>query len=295
MNIKKKKRLILGMLLVVIVAAAGYFFSGNINGLWLAKVTVPQLNGLLASKANGINIFEAEIVRKIPHNPENFVQGLQFDGDVLWEGTGLYGQSKLIKNKFDTQGGVLTPEHEVALSQNDFGEGIAVIGNMLYQLTWKEGRVYRYDISGEVPVPVSPFTNDREGWGLATNGQRLIASDGSNILTIRSTEDFSVEEAIEVRLQGVAVSLLNELELIEGKIWANVWMTPFIVVVDPESGRVTSIIDCRKLVADAKASDPNADVLNGIAWDSVNDNLYLTGKKWPWIYQVSLRPEHTAE
>ena len=228
------------MLLVVIVAAAGYFFSGNINGLWLAKVTVPQLNGLLASKANGINILEAEIVRKIPHNPENFVQGLQFDGDVLWEGTGLYGQSKLIKNKFDTQGGVLTPEHEVALSRNDFGEGIAVIGNMLYQLTWKEGQVYRYDISGEVPVPVSPFTNDREGWGLATNGQRLIASDGSNILTIRSTEDFSVEETIEVQLQGVAVSLLNELELIEGKIWANVWMTPFIVVVDPESptGRV---------------------------------------------------------
>ena len=85
---------------MVIVAAGGYFFRGNINGLWLAKVTVPQLNGLLASKANGINIFEAEIVRKIPHNPENFVQGLQFDGDVLWEGTGLYGQSKLIKNKF---------------------------------------------------------------------------------------------------------------------------------------------------------------------------------------------------
>ena len=89
MNMTKKKRFILGMLFVVIVAAAGYFFRANINGLWLAKVTVPQLNGLLASKTNGINIFEAEIVRKIPHKPDNFGQGLRFDSDVLWEGAGL--------------------------------------------------------------------------------------------------------------------------------------------------------------------------------------------------------------
>ena len=130
--------------------------------------------------------------------------------------------------------------------------------------------------------------NDREGWGLTTDGQHLIASDGSAFLTFRSIADFSVEQTIEVRFQGKAIDRLNELEWIDGKIWANVWMTPFIVVVDPATGDVTSVIDCRNLVEDARASSPDIDVLNGIAWDATNRELYLTGKLWPWIYKVAL-------
>ena len=130
--------------------------------------------------------------------------------------------------------------------------------------------------------------NDREGWGLTTNGQHLIASDGSAFLTFRSIKGFSVEQTIEVRFQGKAIDRLNELEWIDGKIWANIWMTPFIVVVDPATGDVTSVIDCRNLVEDARASNPDIDVLNGIAWDAINRELYLTGKLWPWIYKVAL-------
>ena len=130
--------------------------------------------------------------------------------------------------------------------------------------------------------------NDREGWGLTTDGHHLIASDGSAFLTFRSIKGFSVEQTIEVRFQGKAIDRLNELEWIDGKIWANIWMTPFIVVVDPATGDVTSVIDCRNLVEDARASSPDIDVLNGIAWDAANRELYLTGKLWPWIYKVAL-------
>ncbi len=179
-------------------------------------------------------------------------------------------------------------QHEIGLPEGDFGEGIAIIGNTLFQLTWREGRVYQYDISGSVPVVIGVLFNDKQGWGLTSNGQQLIASDGSHILTIRSQEDFRVEDTIEVKIEGQVVGSLNELEFIDGKIWANVWKTPFIIVIDPATGRVVSVIDCRNLVSDARAFNPYIDVLNGIAWDKSNRRVYLTGKNWPWIYEVTL-------
>jgi len=243
---------------------------------------------LLAETTGSIDFFEAKILQRIPHNPKHFVQGLQLDGDILWEGTGLYGESKLAKHRLNRTDGTLELLYERALSSDDFGEGIAVLNDTLYQLTWKAGRVYRYDLSGKKPSPLEPWRNDREGWGLTTDGHSLIASDGSAFLAFRSAKDFSVQKTIEVRFQGKAIDRLNELEWIDGKIWANVWKTPFIVVVDAETGDVTSVIDCGSLVEDARASNPNIDVLNGIAWDTSNRELYLTGKLWPWVYRVVL-------
>ncbi len=276
------------MLLISILGIGAYLFRGHISYLWVQSVTVPRMNSLFVTQADGVDVFEARIVQKIAHNPTHFVQGLQFDGDILWEGTGLYGESKLIKQRFNRTAGTLEPLYEKALSSDDFGEGLAVLNETLYQLTWKAGRVYRYDLSGKEPLLLEPLRNDREGWGLTTNGQHLIASDGSAFLTFRSIKGFSVEQTIEVRFQGKAIDGLNELEWIDGKIWANIWMTPFIVVVDPATGDVTSVIDCRNLVEDARASNPDIDVLNGIAWDASNRELYLTGKLWPWIYKVAL-------
>ena len=276
------------MLLISILGIGAYLFRGHISYLWLQSVTVPRMNSLFVTQADGVDVFEARIVQKIAHNPKHFVQGLQFDGDILWEGTGLYGESKLIKQRFNRTAGTLEPLYERALSSDDFGEGLAVLNETLYQLTWKAGRVYRYDLSGKEPLLLEPLRNDREGWGLTTNGQHLIASDGSAFLTFRSIKGFSVEQTIEVRFQGKAIDRLNELEWIDGKIWANIWMTPFIVVVDPATGNVTSVIDCRNLVEDARASNPDIDVLNGIAWDATNRELYLTGKLWPWVYRVVL-------
>ena len=288
MRARSRRRLGITVLLIAILAIGAYLFRGHISYLWLQNVTVPRMNSLLAAQADGVDVFEARIVQKIAHNPKYFVQGLQFDGDILWEGTGLYGESKLIKQRFNRTAGTLEPLYEKALSSDDFGEGLAVLNETLYQLTWKAGRVYRYDLSGKEPLLLEPLRNDREGWGLTTNGQHLIASDGSAFLTFRSIKGFSVEQTIEVRFQGKAIDRLNELEWIDGKIWANIWMTPFIVVVDPATGDVTSVIDCRNLVEDARASSPDIDVLNGIAWDAANRELYLTGKLWPWIYKVAL-------
>ena len=288
MRARSRRRLGITVLLIAILAIGTYLFRGHISYLWLQSVTVPRMNSLFVTQADGVDVFEARIVQKIAHNPKHFVQGLQFDGDILWEGTGLYGESKLIKQRFHRTAGTLEPLYEKALSSDDFGEGLAVLNDMLYQLTWKAGRVYRYDLSGEEPLLLEPWHNDRQGWGLTSDGQSLIASDGSAFLTFRSRMDFSVEQTIEVRLQEKAIDRLNELEWIDGKIWANVWMTPFIVVVDPATGNVTSVIDCRNLVEDARASNPDIDVLNGIAWDATNRELYLTGKLWPWIYKVTL-------
>ena len=288
MRARSGRRLGIAVLLIAILGIGAYLFRGHISYLWLQSVTVPRMNSLFVTQADGVDVFEARIVQKIAHNPTHFVQGLQFDGDILWEGTGLYGESKLIKQRFNRTAGTLELLYEKALSSDDFGEGLAVLNDTLYQLTWKAGRVYRYDLSGKEPLLVESLRNDREGWGLTTDGQHLIASDGSAFLTFRSIADFSVEQAIEVRFQGKAIDRLNELEWIDGKIWANVWMTPFIVVVDPATGDVTSVIDCRNLVEDARASSPDIDVLNGIAWDATNRELYLTGKLWPWIYKVAL-------
>ena len=288
MRARSRRRLGIAVLLISILGIGAYLFRGHISYLWLQSVTVPRMNAFFATQADGVDVFEARILQKIPHNPKHFVQGLQFDGDILWEGTGLYGESKLIKQRLDRTAGTLEPLDEKALSSDDFGEGLAVLNDMLYQLTWKEGRVYRYDLSGKELLLLEPLRNNREGWGLTTDGRSLIASDGSAFLTFHSITDFSLEQTIEVRFQGKAIDRLNELEWIDGKVWANVWMTPFIVVVDPATGNVTSVIDCRALVADAAESDPDIDVLNGIAWDATNRELYLTGKLWPWIYRAAL-------
>ena len=288
MGARLRRRLGVSTLLIAILGIGAYMFRGHISHLWLQTVTIPRMNSLLTMQTDGVDIYEAKMMQRIPHNPNNFVQGLEFDGDILWEGTGLYGESKLIKHRFDRTSGNLVLVYETALSTDVFGEGLAVLKGTLYQLTWKAGRVYRYDLSGAEPVPLDPLNNDREGWGLTTDGRRLIASDGSAFLTFRSAKDFSVEQTIEVRFRKQAIDRLNELEWIDGKIWANVWMTPFIVVVDPVTGNVSSVIDCRTLLEDAEASAADVDVLNGIAWDTDNRELYLTGKLWPWIYQVAL-------
>ena len=280
-------RLGITILLMLIGAISVDLSRGDLSHSWLYGHATARAFSFTGTTGS-IDFFEVKILQRIPHNPKHFVQGLQLDGDILWEGTGLYGESKLIKQRFNRTVGTLEPLYEKALSSDDFGEGITVLNDTLYQLTWKAGRVYRYDLSGKKPSPLEPLRNDREGWGLTTDGHSLIASDGSAFLAFRSAKDFSVQKTIEVQFQGKAIDRLNELEWIDGKIWANVWKTPFIVVVDAETGEVTSVIDCRSLVEDARVSRPDIDVLNGIAWDTSNRELYLTGKLWPWVYRVVL-------
>tara|TARA_Y100000310_G_scaffold342656_1_gene446798 strand:- start:308 stop:1156 length:849 start_codon:yes stop_codon:yes gene_type:complete len=273
---------------VAVLAGAGYVFRGDLYHLWQGYVTVPATTELLSSTDSAVASFSVRIVRKIAHDPKHFVQGLQIVGDSLYEGTGLYGKSELIRYRFNREAGALNPIWRKALAADEFGEGIAMLGDVLYQLTWKEGRVHRYREKGQSVEDLPALANDREGWGLTTDGRSLIASDGSDTLLFRSAEDFSAEREVRVHHRGKPVVHLNELEFIDGKIWANVWKTQYIVVIDPASGAVTAIVDCAALVDDARAASPKIGFLNGIAWDKASRELYLTGKLWPWIYQVRL-------
>ena len=274
--------------IVAVLAGSGYVFREDLYHLWQGYVTAPATTALLSSTDSTVASFSVRIVRKITHDPKHFVQGLQIVGDSLYEGTGLYGESELIRYRFNREAGVLNPIWRKPLAADEFGEGIAMLGDVLYQLTWKEGRVHRYREKGQSVEELPALVNDRQGWGLTTDGRSLIASDGLDTLFFRSAKDFSVERKVRVHHRGMPISHLNELEFIDNKIWANVWMTQYIVLIDPASGAVTAIVDCAALIDDARAASPKIDFLNGIAWDKVGRELYLTGKLWPWLYQVSL-------
>ncbi len=285
---RQKKRILALAAVFIAVIIAGYWFRVTLHYLWLTSVAAPLADASLSAANDDVEFYEARIVRRIPHNPNSFVQGLQLIGDAFYEGMGLRGESALVRHHFDRQAGTLNTVWRKELPASEFGEGVAVSDGVIYQLTWKEGQVHRYRDHDTSPTELTGFANDREGWGLTTDGGTLIASDGSDTVFFRSPEDFSVIRTLEVHHRGRPVMRLNELEFINGEIWANLWMSQYVVSIDPSSGAVTAIIDCAALIADAKTTHPDIDYLNGIAWDEVNQHLYLTGKLWPWIYQVAL-------
>ena len=232
----------------------------------------------------------ARILRRIPHDTNHFVQGLQIVDDVLYEGTGLRGQSAMMKYAFNARLGTLDLLWRHELASDQFGEGVTVVGDTIYQLTWKAGVVNRYADGVSGPIQLDPWVNERDGWGVTWDGQHFITSDGSDTLSFRSMDDFSLVRNLRVHDSGRPVSRLNELEFINHKIWANVYMQPTIVVIDPDTGEVESVVDCRDLIEDARKSHARIDHLNGIAWDVASQSLYLTGKRWPWIYEVAVEP-----
>ena len=275
-------------ILLVIVVFLG---RGELFPIVLGDIVIHSAPTFLSVPDDSIDSFLARIEQKIAHDPSHFVQGLHISGDSVFEGTGRYGESKLIRYHLNRASNSLEVIWRKALARNEFGEGITILNNVLYQLTWKKGPVYRYHHSGESVEQLPVWLNDGEGWGLTTDGKSLIASDGSDTLFFRSAKDFSVERVIKVHHLGKPVFHLNELEFIDGRIWANVWKTRYIVVIDPENGSLSAIIDCQTLIADAQATSLDIGVLNGIAWDEDKRDLYLTGKLWPWIYRVSLDPK----
>jgi glutaminyl-peptide cyclotransferase len=227
------------------------------------------------------------IVKSWPHDPGAFTQGLEFERGHLYEGTGGEGKSELREVALET-GDVV---RMATLPQNVFGEGITVLGNRIYQLTWKSHKGYVYDLA--TFKRVSEFTYDGEGWGLANDGQSLIMSDGSARITFRDPSTFAVTRTVEVRDNARPVTQLNELEWVDGEIFANVWMTDSIVRINPQSGAVIGWVNLRGLFSEsdrARYLQPGQaiDVLNGIAWDESNRRLLVTGKWWPRIYQVTI-------
>jgi glutamine cyclotransferase len=215
-----------------------------------------------------------------PHDPASFTQGLVWDGHDLLESIGQYGASALLRVELET-GRAL---RRVDLDPKVFGEGLARAGDRLVQLTWREGRAFSYRASDFSPLAESRY--EGEGWGLAFDGAHLWMSDGSDTLTVRDQMTLAVLERRKVTIDGRPRDYLNELEWVDGKLYANVWQSDDIVRIDPTTGRVEAVIDAAGLLTAEERA--HTDVLNGIAYDPARRVFFLTGKLWPKLFEVTL-------
>jgi glutamine cyclotransferase len=225
-----------------------------------------------------------EVVRTFPHDRSAFTQGLSYlDGKWL-ESTGLNGHSSLRRVDFAT-GQVL---QQVRVPSEYFAEGMTALGGKIYQLTWQNHKGFVYDLATFALEKEFAYTG--EGWGLTTDGKSLILSDGTDQLRFLDPATFAVTRTISVTRNGAPLRLLNELEFVRGEIYANIWQSQSVARIDPATGRLLGVIDFYGLLPDADRT-PETDVLNGIAYDAASDRLFVTGKKWPTIFEVRLRPK----
>lgn len=235
-----------------------------------------------AEPADQPPVWGHEVVRVHPHDPDAFTQGLTFHDGYLYEGTGRRGASSLRRIRLP-DGRV---EERVDLPPTFFGEGVAVVGSRIVQLTWTARVGFVYDL--ESMAPIARFEQIADGWGLAWDGRALIQSDGSHRLYLLDPEDFALVRTVEVRDRGRPVRQLNELEYVDGELWANVWHSERIARIDPRSGELLGWIDLSGLVEGVQVSDPEA-VLNGIAYDPAAGRLWVTGKLWPQLFEIRVR------
>jgi glutamine cyclotransferase len=225
-----------------------------------------------------------EVVRTWPHDRGAFTEGLFYLNGALYESTGLYGESSVRKVELEA-GKVL---NKISVPAQFFGEGMAAVNGELFQLTWTNHVCFVYDLATFKAKRQLSYTN--EGWGLTTDGQSLIMSDGTAKLRFLDPKTFEVKRMIEVTAGGKPVQYLNELEYIKGEVFANVWMTRYIVRIDPATGGVVGVIDLDGILPKEDRRQ-DTDVLNGIAYDPANGRLFVTGKHWPKIFEIRLKPK----
>jgi len=223
------------------------------------------------------------VVATFPHDPAAFTQGLVFADGQFYESTGLNGESSLRRVEI-ASGKVL---QEIKLDNEYFAEGLALVGDELLQLTWQHHRGFVYDRKTFAQKRTFPYKG--EGWGLANDAAAgLVMSDGSDTLTFLDPKTLAVSKTLRVRDAGRPVPQLNELEWVDGEIWANVWMTDRIARISPATGEVNAWIDLSTLWPLSQRQPP-ADVLNGIAYDKATRRIFVTGKKWPRLYQIAVQ------
>ncbi|WP_022948838.1 glutaminyl-peptide cyclotransferase [Methylohalobius crimeensis] len=227
------------------------------------------------------SIHPYQVVKRYPHDKQAFTQGLVFKEGDLYESTGLYGHSSLRKVELGT-GRVLALRR---LDPQVFGEGLTVVKGRLMQLTWQAEKALIYRPNSLQPTGKLRYHG--EGWGLTTVGDQLVMSNGTNVLVWRNPDTFVIEKSRRIRVREHPLQGLNELEYVKSKILANVWPGDCIAEIDPQSGQVTGWLDLNGLYPAASRRD-DADVLNGIAYDPENDYLYVTGKRWPYLYQLAV-------
>ena len=235
---------------------------------------------LVSCAEAGVREYGIEVVSSYPHDTDSYTQGLFIHDGQMYESTGVKGKSTF--RKIDLQTGKAL--RRLDFDRKYFVEGSVIFSDELFILTWESRVAFIYDAN--TLEYKSSWKYPREGWGITTDGKQLIASDGASYLYFMN-EKFAVDRKVMVTLEGRPVRFLNELEYIDGKVWANVYMTDEIVIIDPKDGEVEGVIDCRGLLPRSMRT-PDTDVLNGIAYDSDNGKIYLTGKNWPKLYEVRL-------
>jgi glutaminyl-peptide cyclotransferase len=268
-EITMKKSLLVSVLLIAAIL------------LLIISLTV-MLNNSKSPESTTAQIYTYTIINTFPHDPHAFTEGLVYQDGFLYESTGLNGASSLRRVNL-TSGAIL---QEVSLSNLYFGEGLAIVGDKIVQLTYTSQVGFVYDKNSFSLL--NNFTYPTQGWGLAYDGKRLIISDGSDTLYFLNPETYQRTGQIQVHDGNASVVNINELEYVNGDIYANIFLQPTIAIINPETGKVKSWIDLNGLQV-ASSYTPE-DVLNGIAYDAENSRLFVTGKNWSQLYEIKLVP-----
>jgi len=222
------------------------------------------------------------IISAYPHDTSSFTQGLAIYKGELYEGTGEYDHSRLLK--VDLKTGRI--QRSVSLDSIYFGEGITILNDTVYQLTWQNNVVFVYSLKDFRKINVLPLPT--QGWGVTTDGKQLIVSDGSSRLYFYEPKDFRLVKKLDITEGGSLAFNLNELEYIDGYVYANQWQAPYILKIDPNTGQIVGKADLTQVWDRVKLSEKKADVPNGIAYDTATRKMYVTGKFWPEMYEIQL-------
>lgn len=229
-------------------------------------------------------VYGYKVIHVFPHDPEAFTQGLEYHNGVLFESTGQYDGKSSLRRVALESGKV---QQKINLDANYFGEGMTIVGNRIIQLTWMEGVGLVYDLNSFAKIGQFSYGSLKEGWGLCFDGNRLIASEGSNKLYFLNKDSYKEEGTIAVYNHRGPVKNLNELEYIDGKIYANVYQEDIIVVINPQTGAVEAEINLSGIYPE-KDGIPYDNELNGIAYDAKNKRLFVTGKNWSKLFEIEL-------
>jgi glutaminyl-peptide cyclotransferase len=242
------------------------------------------ISAVPTARAQPVPVLTPVVLAVIPHDTAAYTEGLELDGSTLYEGTGLAGQSQM--RELDPVSGAV--RRAVAIPDNYFGEGISVVGDRIWELTYRDGVAVEWDRHSLTPLREVPFAG--EGWGLCRDGDRLISSEGTNRLRFLDPANLVETGSVNVTRDGQPVTGLNELECVDGQVWANVWPTDTIVRIDPSAAVVTAVVDASGLWSQG-SQEPRASgqVLSGIAHVDGQEFL-LTGKKWPSMFRVRIDP-----
>ncbi|MEQ1763011.1 MAG: glutaminyl-peptide cyclotransferase [Pyrinomonadaceae bacterium] len=275
--------------LIFLLAVASFSCGNTPNENGINK---PPVNA--NTKIAAVPVYDFQIVKEYPHDVTAFTQGLEYHDGFLYEGTGGSRSNPVQPNdakiysslrKVEYTTGKVLQKHDVP--SDFFGEGISVLGDKIFQITWHEGTAFVYNLSDFKLLKELRYPG--QGWGLTNDGTNLYMSDGTHVIRVVSPEDFkNVRQLVVTDESGKPIMKLNELEMVNGEIWANIWQTGWIIRIDPQTGKLLGRIDINKLADDVKEKDDDADVLNGIAYDKAGDRLFITGKLWKKLYEIKV-------